>query len=88
MRATGENPKHSKEILSHCHSAHHKSHKDWPGIESGHRPGHGPSCLFGAGMIAWTHLDSVSALDFRVKQKLSLWEWSYGPRRNLGTRLK
>jgi hypothetical protein len=26
-------PKYLKKNLSHCHSVHHKSHMDWPGIE-------------------------------------------------------
>ena len=28
-------PKNSEKNLSQRHSVHHKSHKDWPGIESG-----------------------------------------------------
>jgi hypothetical protein len=33
----GWKPKYLKKNLSHCHSVHHKSHMDWPGIEPGLR---------------------------------------------------
>jgi len=34
-RADKEKSKHSEKTLSQCHRSHHKSHKDWPGIEMG-----------------------------------------------------
>jgi hypothetical protein len=34
MSLTEENRSAGREILSHCHVVHHKSHEDWPGKNS------------------------------------------------------
>jgi len=36
-RADKERSKHSEKTLPQCHRSHHRSHKDWPGIETGPR---------------------------------------------------
>jgi len=34
MIKTRENSKYLEKKLSQCHSVHHKSHRNWPGIET------------------------------------------------------
>jgi hypothetical protein len=53
-------PKYSGKHLSQCHFFHHKSHTDWPGIESGLRDERLATNRLSPGTAFSKHLTSTS----------------------------